>query len=99
MFQDQGGLNSTTVVIINVKDVQDTAPFFTSLPYMVSLPEDSTVGSSVLQVTALDGDRGVPNPINYRFISGNENVWLSHFEAPLAADSVLRSRGFLLMQL
>ena len=96
MFQDQGGLNSTTVVIINVKDVQDTAPFFTSLPYMVSLPEDSTVGSSVLQVTALDGDRGVPNPINYRFISGNQNVHaeLSNFIVPLAAGSVHRSIGF-----
>ena len=32
-------------------------------------------GLSVLQVTALDGDRGIPNDIRYRFASGNLIDW------------------------
>ena len=43
LYQDGGFLNSTTDLIINVEDVQDTAPFFLNLPYIDSVPEDVPV--------------------------------------------------------
>ena len=42
-LQDGGGLNSTTDLIINVKDVQDTPPYFINLPYSTSIREDVPV--------------------------------------------------------
>ncbi|XP_061191904.1 cadherin-23-like isoform X2 [Saccostrea echinata] len=57
--------------VLTVLDVQDTPPSFFNLPYSVVVQEDKAVGSQVLQVTALDGDRGVPNGIRYTFVSGD----------------------------
>ena len=44
-LQDGGGLFSTTDLVINVLDVQDTAPFFLNLPYMSAVREDVQVVS------------------------------------------------------
>ncbi|KAL8569615.1 hypothetical protein ACOMHN_057182 [Nucella lapillus] len=57
------GLNTTFTVTI--KDVQDTPPFFVGLPYITQLYENATINTTVLSVSALDGDRGVPNRVNY----------------------------------
>lgn len=56
--------------VVTVLDVQDTPPAFFNLPYSVVVGEDKAVGERVLQVTALDGDRGVPNGIRYTFVQG-----------------------------
>ncbi|XP_006000390.1 cadherin-18 isoform X1 [Latimeria chalumnae] len=42
--------------IIKVQDINDNAPKFSSGPYVVTVPEMSEVGTSVLQVTATDAD-------------------------------------------
>ncbi|XP_078320025.1 cadherin-23-like isoform X2 [Crassostrea virginica] len=57
--------------VVTVLDVQDTPPSFFNLPYSVAVQEDKAVGERVLQVTALDGDRGVPNDIRYTFVAGD----------------------------
>ncbi|KAF6356710.1 cadherin 18 [Rhinolophus ferrumequinum] len=42
--------------IIKVQDINDNAPKFTDGPYIVTVPEMSDMGTSVLQVTATDAD-------------------------------------------
>ncbi|XP_043921218.1 cadherin-18 [Protopterus annectens] len=42
--------------IIKVQDINDNVPKFTGGPYVVTVPEMSAVGTSVLQVTATDAD-------------------------------------------
>ncbi|RMC15952.1 hypothetical protein DUI87_08159 [Hirundo rustica rustica] len=42
--------------IIKVQDINDNAPKFTDGPYIVTVPEMSEMGTSVLQVTATDAD-------------------------------------------
>ncbi|CAG2193998.1 CDH23 [Mytilus edulis] len=71
--QDGMGLKSTADAdfVVTVTDIQDTPPAFFNLPYSVSVKEDISLGEKVLQVTALDGDRGVPNNITYRFTQGD----------------------------
>ena len=40
MLQDDYGLNSTTDLVVNVQDVQDTPPFFMNLPYIEQVEEN-----------------------------------------------------------
>lgn len=45
--QDEGGLNSTTDLIIRVMDVQDSPPFFTNQPYLGEVSESAAVVSTL----------------------------------------------------
>ncbi|PVD37771.1 hypothetical protein C0Q70_00372 [Pomacea canaliculata] len=64
---DGGGLNSTADLIFTVLDVQDTPPFFTGLPYTVSVDEDTKAHTDLLQIKAEDGDRfpAISNAVKY----------------------------------
>ncbi|XP_037388733.1 protocadherin Fat 1a isoform X4 [Pygocentrus nattereri] len=58
-------------VIVNVEDTNDNAPWFTGTPYTGRVFESAAVGSRVLQVTALDKDKGQNAEIVYSIESGN----------------------------
>ncbi|XP_072446996.1 cadherin-related family member 2 [Chiloscyllium punctatum] len=74
---DRGGLyngafviqNASTFAIINVKDVPDLAPIFLNTPYETTVPENSKVGTTVLTITAVDGDRGINDEITYSILN------------------------------
>ncbi|XP_076454243.1 cadherin-23-like isoform X3 [Babylonia areolata] len=57
--------------VVTVLDVQDTPPMFVNLPYSTEINEDGAVGTSVLRVTGIDGDQGIPNELSYSFVSGD----------------------------
>ncbi|XP_038651545.1 cadherin-related family member 2 [Scyliorhinus canicula] len=50
---------------INVEDVPDRNPIFLNIPYQTTVPENSSVGTTVFQVLAIDGDRGIEDEITY----------------------------------
>ncbi|XP_036424561.1 protocadherin Fat 1 [Colossoma macropomum] len=58
-------------VTVNVEDGNDNAPWFTSSRYTGRVFETAAVGSAVLQVTALDKDKGQNAEILYSIESGN----------------------------
>nr|XP_020476445.1 protocadherin Fat 1 isoform X3 [Monopterus albus] len=58
-------------VIVNVDDTNDNAPWFIGTPYSGRVFESAAVGSAVLQVTALDKDRGYNAEVAYSIESGN----------------------------
>nr|XP_033804886.1 protocadherin Fat 3 isoform X2 [Geotrypetes seraphini] len=58
-------------VIVNVEDANDHSPYFTSPLYEASLFESAAVGSAVLQVTALDRDKGENAELLYTIEAGN----------------------------
>nr|XP_033799788.1 protocadherin Fat 1 isoform X2 [Geotrypetes seraphini] len=58
-------------IIVNVSDTNDHAPWFTSSSYDGRVYESAAVGSAVLQVTALDKDKGKNAEIVYSIESGN----------------------------
>ncbi|KAL4239415.1 hypothetical protein ACF0H5_000230 [Mactra antiquata] len=68
---DGGDRTGYSVLLIKIQDVQDKPPYFTNLPYSKNILENATLGTSVLQVTALDGDKGDPNIVQYSFVSGD----------------------------
>lgn len=55
----------TGVVRVDVIDINDQPPYFTA-NYTVSLSENSTIGTTVLVVSASDDDVGVNAKSSYR---------------------------------
>ncbi|XP_061537155.1 protocadherin Fat 3a isoform X5 [Phycodurus eques] len=58
-------------VLVEVEDVNDHVPIFTSALYEGSVYESAAVGSAVVQVTALDKDKGKNGELHYSIESGN----------------------------
>ncbi|KAH0617555.1 hypothetical protein JD844_015936 [Phrynosoma platyrhinos] len=58
-------LASFTTVCVNITDVNDNVPFFTSSTYEVSVPEGADIGTSVVQVLATDSDSGLHGQVHY----------------------------------
>lgn len=62
-------------VLIEVEDINDHVPLFTSSLYEASVYESATVGSAVVQVTALDKDKGKNAKLHYSIEEGR-HLWL-----------------------
>ncbi|XP_057694792.1 protocadherin Fat 3a isoform X5 [Corythoichthys intestinalis] len=58
-------------VLVEVEDINDHVPIFTSAIYEGSVYESAAVGSAVVQVTALDKDKGKNGELHYSIESGN----------------------------
>ncbi|XP_049868235.1 cadherin-23 [Pectinophora gossypiella] len=74
---NQGRVNTgTAAILVKVQDVEDQPPEFVVASPVTRISEDAPIGTSVLQVRAIDGDRGVNNRISYSVISSGED----HFD-------------------
>ncbi|XP_051916309.1 neural-cadherin-like [Hippocampus zosterae] len=62
-------LAAFTTVYVNITDVNDNVPFFTSSIYEASVTEGAQIGTSVLQVSAHDKDLGHNGEITYSLLS------------------------------
>ncbi|RZC35307.1 cadherin-23 [Asbolus verrucosus] len=70
----QGRVNTgTAALLVKVEDVEDQPPEFVRVTSVARVAENAPTGTSVLQVTAIDGDRGVNNPIQYSMSSNSIN--------------------------
>ncbi|CAG9863718.1 unnamed protein product [Phyllotreta striolata] len=66
----EGRVNTgTAALLIKVADVEDQPPEFVRMSPFAKIEENSPIGSSVLRVVAVDGDRGINNPIEYSITS------------------------------
>uniref|UniRef100_A0A3Q4H9I0 Putative neural-cadherin 2-like n=1 Tax=Neolamprologus brichardi TaxID=32507 RepID=A0A3Q4H9I0_NEOBR len=71
-------LAAFTRVYVNITDVNDNVPFFTSSIYEASVTEGAQIGTSVLQVSAHDKDLGLNGEITYSLLSdssGDHNLF------------------------
>lgn len=57
-------------VLIEVEDINDQVPIFTNALYEGSVYESAAVGSAVVQVTALDKDKGKNAELHYSIEAG-----------------------------
>ena len=83
---DIGGLQDFTTIAINLLDLNDNKPTFTSPSYSASVTEHSAAVSNVVRVEAIDADSGVNGTVIYR-IEGNAN-----------SDFTISSTGVILTQ-
>nr|XP_021332170.1 protocadherin-23 isoform X1 [Danio rerio] len=73
--RDSGDPNlfCVTSVDIEVADFNDNAPFFTQNSYQINIPEDVSVGSTLITLLAEDKDYSDENThLEYLIISGND---------------------------
>lgn len=72
---DQGTpqLFSTAKLIVNVQDINDNPPEFTSKSYFASVPEINQVGTEVARVLAESKDTGINAIVYYSIVGGNEH--------------------------
>ncbi|KAF6281145.1 hypothetical protein mRhiFer1_012671 [Rhinolophus ferrumequinum] len=61
-------------ILVTVLDVNDNAPVFTQPVYRVSVPENLSVGTPVLSVSATDQDEGVHAEVTYSFVRITEKI-------------------------
>ncbi|XP_073815991.1 cadherin 88C [Musca autumnalis] len=67
---NQGPVNTgTAAILIKVKDIEDQPPEFVKVQPVARIAEDAPVGTRVMRVLCVDGDRGINNPIAYELES------------------------------
>uniref|UniRef100_A0AAV2J7I2 Uncharacterized protein n=1 Tax=Knipowitschia caucasica TaxID=637954 RepID=A0AAV2J7I2_KNICA len=76
-------------VLVEVEDINDHVPIFTTALYEGSVYESAAVGSAVVQVTALDKDKGQNAELHYSIEAGNTGNAF-HIEPVLGIISVAR---------
>ncbi|XP_055003987.1 protocadherin Fat 3a isoform X1 [Boleophthalmus pectinirostris] len=76
-------------VLVEVEDINDHVPIFTSALYEGSVYESAAVGSAVVQVTALDKDKGQNAELHYTIEAGNTGNAF-HIEPVLGIITVAR---------
>ena len=69
--KDAGGLTATANVLVSVLDVNDNDPVFHS-PNFVTMCEDTSLGTQVIQLQAMDKDGGGNGSVKFEIASGNE---------------------------
>lgn len=66
---------ATAGLLVKVKDIEDQPPEFAVVTPVARVSEDAPTGTKVLQVRAIDGDRGVNNKIKYAILSGGNGLF------------------------
>nr|XP_033326560.1 cadherin-23 isoform X1 [Megalopta genalis]XP_033326561.1 cadherin-23 isoform X1 [Megalopta genalis]XP_033326562.1 cadherin-23 isoform X1 [Megalopta genalis] len=60
----------TTAILVKVQDVEDQPPEFITMTPVARISENARIGTSVLQVRAVDGDKGINNKVTYSITKG-----------------------------
>ncbi|OAD57365.1 Cadherin-23 [Eufriesea mexicana] len=60
----------TTAILVKVQDVEDQPPEFITMTPVARISENARIGSFVLQVRAVDGDKGINNKVTYSITQG-----------------------------
>ncbi|XP_020860890.1 protocadherin beta-2-like [Phascolarctos cinereus] len=66
--------SGTAQVRVLIVDINDNAPVFTQSQYEAQIPEDSSIGSKVVTVSATDLDTGNNADISYMLLYPSENI-------------------------
>ncbi|XP_041422178.1 cadherin-10 [Xenopus laevis] len=90
MGGQMGGLSGTTTVNITLSDVNDNPPRFTQHSYHLSVPEYSTVGSTVGHIKAADADIGKNAEVEYRIV--DDETMFDIFTEKSTQDGVITVR-------
>ncbi|KAK0092521.1 hypothetical protein PV326_001229 [Microctonus aethiopoides] len=60
----------TSAILVKVQDIEDQPPEFIAMTPVARISENAKIGTSVLQVRAIDGDKGINNKVSYSITQG-----------------------------
>ena len=63
------------IVDVTVMDLNDNPPVFVNKPYHAVVSKEAAKDSRVIQVTALDADKGANGDIYYQLVRGNGELF------------------------
>ncbi|XP_063865139.1 LOW QUALITY PROTEIN: cadherin-related tumor suppressor-like [Scylla paramamosain] len=63
----------TLTISLRVADENDNSPIFDPKQYSASVPENASIGLSVLQVSATDADDSLNGRVRYTIVAGDKN--------------------------
>ncbi|XP_052597975.1 protocadherin gamma-B4 isoform X20 [Peromyscus californicus insignis] len=89
-------LSSSSSVILRIGDVNDNAPVFTKVSYVVQVSENNPPGASIAQVSASDPDLGSNGHISYSIIASDlepKSLW-SYVTVNAQSGVVFAQRAF-----
>ncbi|XP_043561476.1 cadherin-related family member 2-like isoform X5 [Chiloscyllium plagiosum] len=79
---------STARLIVNVIDIPNKPPEYLSSFYYVRVPENLPVNTSIITITAIDGDQGINNPVRYS-INGTKAFTVDEVTGTITVVSLL----------
>ncbi|CAK1552466.1 unnamed protein product [Leptosia nina] len=65
-------LKSSSIILLDVLDVDDNSPSFEKSVYTAVVPENVPIGISVVKLVAIDPDEGLGGEIKYEFLDEGE---------------------------
>ncbi|XP_049983957.1 protocadherin gamma-B4 isoform X20 [Alexandromys fortis] len=89
-------LSSSASVILHIGDVNDKAPVFTKVSYLVHVAENNPPGASIAQVSASDPDLGPNGDVSYSIIASDlepKSLW-SYVTVNAQSGVVFAQRAF-----
>ncbi|KAM4747111.1 protocadherin Fat 2 [Rhinophrynus dorsalis] len=81
--------SSWKILAVNLLDANDNAPRFPSSGYCVVLPENSKIGSSVVQVKAEDADMDDNGKVKYLLLSPTDKFTIDSITGEIAVKGTL----------
>lgn len=84
----QPPLTAETRITVTVLDANDFSPVFAQKTYQTTISETVAPGTSLLQVSATDGDRGSNGEIKYRISSGARDNFVVYNNGTFAVSNV-----------
>ncbi|XP_034949613.1 uncharacterized protein [Chelonus insularis] len=65
----------TSAILVKIQDVEDQPPEFIAMTPVAKISENAKIGTSVLQVRAIDGDKGINNRVSYSITEGPRHLF------------------------
>ncbi|XP_033230917.1 cadherin-23 isoform X2 [Belonocnema kinseyi] len=65
----------TTAILVKVQDVEDQPPEFVAMTPVARISENVRIGTPVLHVRAIDGDKGINNKVTYSITQGPKHLF------------------------
>ncbi len=66
--------SGTTIVIVNILDINDNAPVFSKTVYKTQVLENAPIGTTILKLNATDPDEGLNGEVVYKFKQGQKGI-------------------------
>ena len=70
-----GPNSASATIVVNVVDVNDNDPVFSQQSYSTTIPEDASLGSTVITILATDKDKGNNSLVTYSLENGTSNLF------------------------